>query len=457
MSRALSTLAVAAAALLVLAAGAHAQPSPGRVMRAVTVPRMERHLEALQRIAFAHGGNRAVGTAGYAASVRYVAGQLRRFGYRVRVQPFSYVQSVLLASPLVEPVGGAALASGAIPNSAAADVTAAAVAVDVNLSGDRANTSGCEPGDFAGFPAGAIALVQRGSCTISTKVDHAAAAGAVAVLLFNQGDSPEREGLPDVAADGPTPIAVVGLPFAEGAQLAGAPAPVHVVSHTRLDRIRSSNVVTQTPARGRRVVALGAHLDSVPEGPGINDDGTGVAFLLELARQARRLHLRPQAALRFGFWGAEETGLHGSTAYVDALGRTQRARIAAYLNFDMLGSPNGVPYVYDGAGPRGSAGISRALRRWFRARRLPTRLTETGDRSDHAAFAAAGIPVGGLFSGAEEIKTERQWRDFGGVVGVANDPNYHTARDRLSNVDAPLLGRLARAGAFVATRLAQRG
>jgi Zn-dependent M28 family amino/carboxypeptidase len=221
-----------------------------------------------------------------------------------------------------------------------------------------------------------------------------------------------------------------------------------------VDTVHTSNVIAQTSGSTRRVVMLGGHLDSVPEGPGINDDGTGVAFLLELAHQAHRLHLGPASALRFGFWAGEEDGLHGSNAYVASLGRAQKAAIAAYLNFDMLGSPNGVRYVYDTNRPAGSTRLEHAFLRWFRARGLATRPTEAGDRSDHAAFAAAGIPVSGLFSGAEEIKTEAQWRTFGGVVGVANDPNYHTRHDRFSNVDPTIFRQLAHAGAFVATRLA---
>jgi Zn-dependent M28 family amino/carboxypeptidase len=448
--------AVAAAALLVPAA-APARPSPGQVMRAVTVKRMDRHLLALQRIADRHGGNRTAGSAGYRASVAYVARRLRAWGYRPRIQPLSFEQAVVVQPATVArltPAGPVDLPAGDIGNASPGDVTAPAIAVDVNLVGDRASTSGCEPADFAGFPAGAIALLQRGTCTITQKVDNAAAAGAAAVLLFNQGDAPDRTGPPELIADAPTKVPIAGLPFATGAGLALAEATVHVVVSTRTQTVHTSNVIAQTRGTTRRVIALGAHLDSVAAGPGINDDGTGVAFLLELAHQAHRLHLRPARALRFGFWGAEEEGLYGSKAYVASLAKPQRAAIAAYLNFDMLGSPNGVRYVYDTNRPPGSTRLEHLFLDWFRARGLTTRLTEAGDRSDHAAFAEAGIPVSGLFSGAEEIKTERDRRDFGGVVAVANDPNYHTVHDRFSNVDPTIFGQLARAGAFVATRLA---
>jgi len=448
---------VAAAALLAPAAAHAAQPTPEQVMRAVTVQDMDRHLLALQRIADSNGGNRTAGSPGERASVAYVVGQLRRFGYRPRLQEVRFERTVVVQPATVQRLfagGAVSLPTADIANAAPGDVTATAVPVDVNLVGDRASTSGCEPEDFAGFPAGAIALLQRGTCTIDQKTDNAAAAGAAAVLLFNQGDTPDREGLPELGSPEPLRLPAAGLTFASGVDLALTRPTVHVVVSTRVDQVVTHNVLAQTPGGTKRVITVGGHLDSVPEGPGINDDGTGVAFLLELARQAKRLNLRPAGALRFGFWAAEEDGLHGSNTYVASLTEAQRADIAAYLNFDMLGSPNGTRYVYDANQPAGSTRIEHLFQAWFRARGLATRPTEAGDRSDHAAFAAAGIPIGGLFTGAEEIKTEAERRDFGGVVGVATDPNYHTARDRFSNVDQRLLGQMARAGAFVATRLA---
>lgn len=442
----------ALAGLLTVPAVAAAQPTAAQVARAVTVKRMDRDLRALQRIADRHGGNRAAGTSGYRASVAYVAHQLRRAGYRPRIQPLLFRQTELLRPPVLErvaPAPAVALRIKDVGSSGPGDVTGPLAPVDLNLTGDRASTSGCEAGDFAGFAPGAIALVQRGTCTVTQKVDNAAAAGAAAVVLFNQGDAPDRLGLPALQADVVTPIPIVATTFTDGALLATAGTTVHLAVATRVVRVRTANVVAQTPGGSRRrVIALGAHLDSVRQGPGINDDGTGVAFLLELARQVQRLHLRPAGALRFGFWAAEEEGLYGSTHYVKSLSASGRRDIAAYLYFDMLGSPNGVRYVYrDGA-------LERMFLAWFRAHGLATRPTEAGDRSDHVAFAKAHIPVGGLFSGAEEVKTEPQWRDFGGIVGVMDDPNYHTARDRLSNVDPVILGQMARAGAFVATRLA---
>jgi Zn-dependent M28 family amino/carboxypeptidase len=454
-----ATALFAAAALLAAAAPSQAQarPTPAQVMRAVTVKRMDRHLLALQRIADRHGGNRTAGTPGYQASVDYVTRQLRRWGYRPRIQHLRFEKAVVdkpASVALLTAAGPVALATSDIGDATPGDVTATAVPVDVHLVGDRSSTSGCEAADFAGFPAGAIALVQRGTCTITEKVDNAAAAGATAVLLFNQGDTADRQGPPEVSTDGPSKLPIAGLSFGSGVALARTSTTVHVVVATRVSTIHTSNVIAQTAGNRHRVITLGGHLDSVAEGPGINDDGTGVAFLLELAHQAHRLHLRPASALRFGFWAAEEDGLHGSNAYVASLSKAQKADIAAYLNFDMLGSPNGVRYVYDANRPAGSTRLEHAFLRWFHARGLAVRPTAIGDRSDHAAFAAAGIPIGGLYSGADEVKTVAERRDFGGIVGIEDDPNYHTANDRFSNVDPTIFRQLAHAAAFVATRLA---
>jgi Zn-dependent M28 family amino/carboxypeptidase len=437
-----------------------------RVARSVTVAGLQRHLRAFQAIADANGGNRAAGTPGYDASRDYVAARLRAAGYAVTIQPFSYptydeVAPATLAQTAPTPTTYAAPAT--VPFTTSGDVTAPIVPVDVNLTGDRASTSGCETTDFAGFPAGDVALIQRGVCTYGVKLANAQAAGASAVVFFNQGDTPEREGPLEPGNDTPTPFPAIGVDFATGAALATGSPTVHLVTATALKTVHTTNVIAQTRRGDRRhVVAIGGHLDSVPAGAGINDDGSGSALVLELAIQMARRHVTPVHAVRFGFWGAEEAGIHGSAAYVRSLRPAQADAISAYLNFDMIASPNGLRLIYDADGggdpeaaaPAGSVRIEHAFDRWFASRRLTTGLYKREGRSDDAPFAAAGIPVGGLYSGAEEVKTEAQWRGTGGVVGVPADPNYHTPRDRLSNIDATLMGQLAQAGAFVTARLA---
>ncbi|MCC8250000.1 M28 family metallopeptidase [Saccharothrix luteola] len=203
------------------------------------------------------------------------------------------------------------------------------------------------------------------------------------------------------------------------------------------------------------VLMLGGHLDSVSAGPGINDNGTGSAGLLEVALTVARQGLAPTKHVRFGWWGAEELGLIGSTYYVNNLPTTERSRIKAYLNFDMIGSPNPGYFVYSASGqPTGSLLLQQTLQAAFS---VPTELTSVGGRSDHAAFARAGIPVGGTFTGAEVTKTSAQAQKWGGTAGVAFDRCYHRSCDTLSNVDATALDRNTDAIAYALWTLAGSG
>ncbi|ALG05720.1 M28 family metallopeptidase [Kibdelosporangium phytohabitans] len=203
------------------------------------------------------------------------------------------------------------------------------------------------------------------------------------------------------------------------------------------------NLIADWPhGDANNVIMAGGHLDSVSRGPGINDNGSGSAGLLETALTVSRQNLRPAKQLRFGWWGAEELGLLGSTAYVNSLTAAQRAVIKAYVNFDMTGSPNPAYFVYSASGqPTGSKAIEDLLEAGFASRSVPTELTSVGGRSDHAAFARAGIPVGGTFSGAEVRKTAAQAQKWGGQANVAFDRCYHQACDTTSNINATSLDR----------------
>jgi len=191
-------------------------------------------------------------------------------------------------------------------------------------------------------------------------------------------------------------------------------------------------------------VMVGAHLDSVFEGAGINDNGSGSAALLEMALLMSKA--RPENKVRFAWWGAEESGLVGSTYYVNQLPDEQKQRIKAYLNVDMIGSPNYANFIYDGdgsdfglQGPPGSAAIERLLRTYFKLRNAPSEGTEIDFRSDYAQFFEDGIAFGGLFTGAEDIKTEEQAQRYGGTAGQSFDQCYHTPCDNLGNISIEAL------------------
>jgi aminopeptidase S len=189
-------------------------------------------------------------------------------------------------------------------------------------------------------------------------------------------------------------------------------------------------------------VVFGGHADSVSAGPGINDNGSGSAGLLAVALTVAEQDLRPAKHLRFAWWGAEELGLVGSTEYVESLPDAELAKIAGYVNFDMIGSPNPGYFVYaSGSQPPGSESIEKVLADYFAAIGVATEPVEVGGRSDHAAFARAGIPTGGVFTGAEETKSAEQAAKWGGTAGQAFDPCYHRACDTLDNIDTTALDR----------------
>jgi aminopeptidase S len=189
-------------------------------------------------------------------------------------------------------------------------------------------------------------------------------------------------------------------------------------------------------------VMFGGHADSVSAGPGINDNGSGTAGLLEVALTVAEQGLRPAKHLRFAWWGAEELGLVGSTHYVENLPDAELAKIAGYVNFDMIGSPNPGYFVYaSDSQPPGSEAIEKVLADYFVSIGVQTEPVEVGGRSDHAAFARAGIPTGGVFTGAEETKSADQAAKWGGTAGEAFDPCYHRACDTLDNLDTTALDR----------------
>ncbi|MFD5414367.1 M28 family metallopeptidase [Streptomyces nojiriensis] len=192
------------------------------------------------------------------------------------------------------------------------------------------------------------------------------------------------------------------------------------------------------------VLMAGSHLDSVTSGAGINDNGSGSAAVLETALAVSRAGLQPTKHLRFGWWGAEELGLIGSKYYVNNLPAAEKAKISGYLNFDMIGSPNPGYFVYDD-----DPTIEQTFKNYYTGLGIPTEIETEGDgRSDHAPFKSAGIPVGGLFSGADYTKTAAQAQKWGGTSGQAFDRCYHSSCDSLANINDTALDRNSDAVAY---------
>jgi len=440
-----------------------------RLTKAVTVNGQLKTLRQLQVIANRNEGNRASGLPGYDASAAYVAKQLKKAGYKVTTQTFTFPFSRDLAPAELQQVTPTAkdIETAALDYSGSGDVTGTVQAVDLTIppTPEPSSTSGCEVADFAGFVPGNIALVQRGSCDFVVKAQNAAAAGASAVIIFNEGQ-PGRDLLLEGTLGTPVDLPVVGISYADGAALAAAPSTVRVFASTEVDLNRTTtNVIADLPRKTKnpdQVVVVGAHLDSVPAGPGINDNGTGTANVLEIAKQLARTGLtkKAQRPVRFALWGAEEKGLLGAYHYVDSLTDAQRAKIYANLNFDMIGSPNFARFVYDGdgsdggdAGPAGSAEIEKVFTDYFGRKKLASAPTAFDGRSDYGPFIEVGIPAGGLFSGAEGIKTPEEAELFGGTAGEAYDSCYHQACDDISNLSTKAIDQLGDAAAHALATL----
>jgi hypothetical protein len=292
----------------------------------VTVGGILDHERVFQRIANQNGGTRASGTPGYDASAACVARRLRAAGYTVTEQEFVFPFYRELTPAELEqvPPTPTDYETGTYDFSGSGDVTGVVVAtndivIPPNPTPPPNSTSGCEPGDFAPAPAGpAVALVQRGTCTFEVKAANAEAAGHDAVIIFNEGN-PGREELFIGTLGRPFDIPVVGLSFADAAAIvaqiqAGAEVVVHVATETEIDTARTTrNIIADSPTgNADRVVVVGAHLDSVIAGPGINDNGSGSSTILEIAEEMAELGIRNRQQVRFAFWGAEELNLLGS-------------------------------------------------------------------------------------------------------------------------------------------------
>ncbi|MGR0220437.1 M28 family peptidase [Agromyces sp. ZXT2-6] len=410
------------------------------------------HLEAFQAIADENDDNRAAGTSGYEASVDYVVEVLEAAGWDVSIDEFPYTYVGPSTLTQLTPVN-AEYPTGPFTGSGAGDVTADVTPVDIQLGLGNTSTSGCEATDFTGFPVGDIALIQRGACNFSIKALNAEAAGAAGVIIFNQGevDTDAKQGLivGTLGGSNVVDIPVVGASYAQGVSLAEAGSTANIIVPEPESRPQKNVIAEKTGVNDDNVVMAGAHLDSVQAGPGINDNGSGSAALLDLAEKISKLE--PQNTIRLAWWGAEESGLIGSEEYVAELSQEEQDRIALYLNFDMVASPNYIFMVYDGnesgwtapAGvpiPDGSIQIEQLFEQYYTSVGEPYDDAQFSGRSDYDAFIRVGIPAGGLFTGAEVVKTEEQAAIWGGVAGESYDQCYHQACDTIDNVNLHAMG-----------------
>ena len=469
MRRTCLAVCAAAVAVLALTAAAVAKPpdvNSERLRRAVTVDGIVEHQRALQTIANMNGGTRHTETPGYTASVAYVRDTMRKAGLNVRVTQFNMPEWQETAPPILQQL--TPTAKTYTPGTAADDDSPAVDYITFEFSPTKgvasapvvptndivipspaanSNTSGCEAADFPATTSGAVSLIQRGTCPFVQKLANAQTVGAVGVILFNEGDSPGR--MNAGFRSGPTDLNIPAVfsSFAVGNELytafhAGQNPTVRLQTNgVNVDRFFPQVIAETKRGDPNHVVLAGAHLDSVPAGPGINDDGSGTSWQLELAEQIVKQGTPPRHKIRFMWFGGEEDGLVGSQYYAANLSQAEVNKIDVMIDTDMIASPNYVRLVYDGngdelgpAGPAGSGTVEEVFKRYFRERGMATLPQAFDGRSDYVGFINRGIPAGGIFAGAEVPKTPEQVAVFGGVAGEQYDPCYHEACDNIDTV-----------------------
>lgn len=455
--------AIFSATIALVPVASAAVPIDSTALRtAVSAAGMLEHLDALQTIGDENDGERTSGTPGYDESVDYVVARLEDAGYDPVIQEFEFpffreISSHFeRVSPVPEPY-----ANGVdylvMTYSGSGDASAPLVPVDVVIPPTPApsSTSGCEASDFTGFVAGNVALIQRGTCNFSVKAANAEAAGAAGVIIFNEGQPGRQDLFGGTLGEPGFGIPVVSTSFALGEELynltQAEPVTVHLQVATESDIRTTSNVIAET-AGGRtdRVVVAGAHLDSVPGTISMNDNGSGSAALLEIAEQFAALDIEPRNQVRFIWFGAEEFGLLGSEYYVSQLSKRDIKDIALNINVDMIASDNYVRFVYDGAGgPTGSNNVEKVFNDYFASQGLATDPTPLSGSSDYAPFMAVGIPVGGVFAGASDLKTAEQAAVYGGTAGEPYYECYHLPCDRVENLSQVVLEQLTDGAAHV--------
>ena len=410
---------------------------------AIDAERIGADLDALQAIADANDGVRTVGTPGYDASVAYVADTLADLGFRVEQPEVPYTGFHELPGATFE-VGGRTW-------SAPDDVHALIYSAGGDVDGPIALLagSGCDPDDFAGTPDGAIAVTTLGGCFRRDQASNAIAAGASALVIGYADRGAGEIFRPTLIDPGGMTIPVISVssPVVAALEAAeGEEATLRV--RTELEDGTFRQVIAEL-GDGPSVIVVGAHLDSVFEGPGLNDNGSGVAALLEIGRALEGTEIPDGWAVRLAFWGAEELGTIGSRAYAASLDPDE---VLAYLNVDMAGSVDGANLVYDEASAApGSERITDLFATWFDGHGQPWAAVDLGGSSDHAGFQAAGIPTGGLFAGATSSGSAAA--PAASAAAVVPDPCYHLACDDRSNVDVARVATFAAALADVVLAL----
>ncbi|KAI0882834.1 Zn-dependent exopeptidase [Annulohypoxylon maeteangense] len=379
---------------------------------------------------------RVIGSKGHAGTLDYVYSTLEGLGdyYTLSKQPFPAVMGKVYESRLVigHDVPESASPMSLSPPTANKEPVYARLVLVAN--------EGCDASDYSSDVAGNIAFVLRGTCPFGTKSQFAGKAGAVAAIVYNT-DSGELSGT--LGTPVPEHVATFGLsgkdasPIVKKLKEGGVVDSIAYID-SEVKQIQTTNIIAQTvEGDPDNCVMLGGHSDSVTEGPGINDDGSGSLTLLEVATQLTNFSVNN--CVRFAWWAGEEEGLLGSDYYVDVLPLEENLKIRLFMDYDMMGSPNFAYQIYNAtnaANPTGSEELRELYVDWYTQQGLKYTFIPFDGRSDYDAFIRNGIPGGGIATGAEGIKTEEEEVMFGGKAGDWYDPCYHQLCDDVGNVNS---------------------
>ncbi|KAK2624139.1 hypothetical protein QTJ16_006773 [Diplocarpon rosae] len=386
--------------------------------------------------------NRFIGSRGHDATVEYIVQQLEATGYYdVKVQKFvaSYQRAFVFAD-------GKTFEAEPFIHSPPANVTSAVAFVD---------HGGCTQGNYPAHVKGKIVVISRGGCGYDTKMTLAKDAGAVAVVIHQKDGGDDNVLLGQFQDAQGDYLPTVGMSFKGAQDFLAASAEAPALIQIEAVEIETENVLAETKGGDKdHVLMVGAHTDSSPKGPGINDGASGVIGILEVALQLAKFSTVNK--VRFAFWSAQEQGLLGSKHYIKKLSLADALQIRLYLDIDMIASPN---YVYqnldgDGStfglrGPWGSDDAEKLLEDYFNGIGITTEPAPFDGRRDSEPFRDLGIPVAGLSSGADELKSQDEVNHVGGTAGQPYDPNYRTAGDTLENINMDVFFQMTKAIAHV--------
>ncbi|ESK93635.1 aminopeptidase y [Moniliophthora roreri MCA 2997] len=412
-----------------LGLGGKPSTGAGRVDKA----QLDHTLKSLAEIAIDNGGNRAFGLPGFDKSVEFIESSLAKFdskkAFKVWKQPFEAMFTHVMTHRL-----NVTETESYVPQTLTYSPSTPAGGVTAELAVVPGNATPCNGEELAATGAnvtGKILLIERGSCpdgtTFAGKVKTAKAGGAIAAIIFNSQDAFITGGTLTAPNPEYVPAGLIqraqGLALRERA-LAGEKLIVEYEQIQVLENRTTTNIFAETKAGDpENLIMLGAHLDSVQAGPGVNDDGSGSTLILELFRTLDAKHVKNK--VRFAWWGAEENGLLGSKFFTENLSAEEINDLLLYLNFDMVG--RGYYGVFDGdgdtyglAGPPGSDVIETLFHEFFESVNITVTPAVFTGGSDYRHFMEdLNKPVGGLHTG----------------TGVDQDPCYHQACDGYENVN----------------------